>query len=70
MGAGERYFPTGQKADPMAIAYIEVTNNHDRYLLRGTRKSIEQPLRFAIVKAALPMPGSVCRYNRLRFETL
>ena len=54
----------------MAVAYIEVTNNHNRYLLRGARKGIEQPLQFAVVKAALPMPGSVCRYNRLRFEKL
>ena len=57
IAAGERYFPTGQKEDPMAVAYIEVTDNHDRYLLRGARKSIEQPLQFAMVKGCLADAG-------------
>jgi hypothetical protein len=57
IAAGERYFPTGQKEDPMAVAYIEVTNNHNRYLLRGARKGIEQPLQFAVVKGCLADAG-------------
>ena len=57
IAAGERYFPTGKKTDPMAVAYIEVTNGQDRYLLRGARKSIEQPLQFALVRGCLADAG-------------
>jgi hypothetical protein len=57
IAAGGRYFPTGKKTDPMAVAYIEVTNGRDRYLLQGARKSIGQPLQFALIKGRLADAG-------------
>ena len=54
---GQKYFPNGQAADPMAVAYIEVTNGHERFLLRRARKSIEAPLQFALVKGRLADAG-------------
>jgi len=57
VAAGEIYFPTGQKTDLMAVDYIEVTNGQDRYLLRGGRRKLGQPLQFAVVKGCLAQPG-------------
>ena len=54
---GEKYFPGGQTADPMAVAYIEVANGSDRYLLRAARKKIGQPVQFVLVKGRLADAG-------------
>ena len=55
--AGEKYFPNGQAADPMAVAYVEVTNGHENFVLRQARKHIEAPLQFAFVKGRLADGG-------------
>jgi hypothetical protein len=55
--AGEKYFPNGQAADPMAVAYVEVTNGQEHFVLRQARKNIEAPLQFAVVKGRLADGG-------------
>jgi hypothetical protein len=53
---GKQYFPDGSPADPMAIAYIEVTNGHQEFLLRRSRRTIAEPLRFERVEARFGEP--------------
>jgi hypothetical protein len=53
---GKQYFPDGSPADPMAIAYIEVTNGHQEFLLRRSRRSIAEPVRFERVEARFGEP--------------
>lgn len=50
---GEQYFPGGSSSDPMAVAYLKVANGHRKYLLRRSRQSIDEPLRFERVEASL-----------------
>jgi hypothetical protein len=54
---GERFFPSGSLTDPMSTGYIEVTNGRDRFLLRRTRKSIEEPLTFEVTAGQLSTTG-------------
>lgn len=47
---GNDYFPDGSIADPMSAVYIEASNGHDTLLLRRSRRSIEEPVRYEISK--------------------
>lgn len=51
--SGEKYFCQGPMSDPMGVAYIEVTNGRDHLLLRQSRKSIAEPLRFELTRDRL-----------------
>jgi hypothetical protein len=37
----------------MSVGYIEVTNGHDRYILRRSRKSIQEPMSYEFVRGRL-----------------
>lgn len=50
---GNRYFPAGSADDPMNSAYLEVTNGAETFLLHRTRRTIEEPVRYAVVKGRL-----------------
>jgi hypothetical protein len=47
-GTGEKWFPSGSSSDPMSVAYIEVTNGHDQFVVRRERKTIQEPLRYEL----------------------
>lgn len=51
-GSGKRYTP-GKTWDPMETRYVEVTNGRELFVLKAFRKSIEEPLRFEIVRGRL-----------------
>lgn len=51
------YFPDGSVADPMSPAYIEASNGNETLLLRRTRRSIEEPVRYEILKGRLIETG-------------
>ena len=51
--SGERFFAQGAPMDPMGVAYIEVTNSRESYLLRRARKSIQEPLFYELVQGRL-----------------
>jgi hypothetical protein len=53
---GELYFPDASAADPMAVGYLKVTNGHREYLLRRSRRSIGEPLRFECIEARFGEP--------------
>lgn len=53
---GEQYFPAGSAADPMAVAYLEVTNGHREFILRRCRGNIGEPLRFEPIEARFGAP--------------
>jgi hypothetical protein len=44
--AGELRFLVGSPSDPMAVAYLEVTNGQQPLLLRRSRSGITEPVRF------------------------
>jgi hypothetical protein len=46
---GRDYFPGGP-GDPMTAAYIEASNGNETLLLCRSRRSIEEPVRYEIVK--------------------
>ena len=50
---GEQFFPSSSPADPMSTGYIEVTNGRERFVLRRTRTSIEEPLTFELMSGRL-----------------
>jgi hypothetical protein len=53
-GAG--YFP-GSPGDPMTAAYIETSNGRETLFLRRSRRSIEEPFHYEIVKGRLVEKG-------------
>ncbi len=55
---GKDHFPSGSRCDPMAPAYLEVSNGAETLLLRRSRKSIEAPLDYEIVKGELVENGA------------
>lgn len=57
-GTGEKYFPNGSIADPMGVGYIEVTNGAARMLLKRTRTSINEPVRFQHLPGCLADSGA------------
>jgi hypothetical protein len=54
---GETFFPCGSPLDPMGVAYVEVTNGHDRYLVRRRRRSIQEPLSYELISGRLAEAG-------------
>lgn len=52
-GTGEKWFPSGSLSDPMSVAYIEVTNGHDQFVVRRARKTIQEPLRYELLRGRL-----------------
>jgi hypothetical protein len=55
--SGETFFPCGSPRDPMNVAYVEVTNGYDRYLVRRGRRSIQEPLSYELVSGRLAEAG-------------
>ena len=55
--SGEKYFCQGSMSDPMRVAYIEVTNGSDYFLLRQSRKDIAEPLTFELTRGRLVDQG-------------
>lgn len=55
--SGETFFPYGLPRDPMSVAYVEVTNGHDRYLVRRGRKSIQEPMSYELISGRLAEVG-------------
>ena len=51
--SGQSYFPDGRSGDPMAAAYIEVTDGKEIILLRRGRSSIQEPVHFEVVPGRL-----------------
>jgi hypothetical protein len=49
---GKDYFPS-RSADPMGAVYIEASNGSETLVLRRSRGSIEEPVRYEIVKGRL-----------------
>jgi hypothetical protein len=56
-GTGEKFFPSGSPSDPMSVAYIEVTNDYDQFLVRRGRKTIQEPFRYELVLGRLANVG-------------
>jgi hypothetical protein len=54
---GNDYFPDGSAVDPMSVAYIEASNGNETLLLCRSRRSIEEPVRYEIVKGRLVEKG-------------
>jgi hypothetical protein len=55
----EPCFPSGLPADPMGVAYVKVTDGQREFLLRRSRRSIAEPVRFERIVAHLaedPLP--------------
>jgi hypothetical protein len=48
-----KHFPRGSSFDPMNVGYLEVSNGRECLLLRQTRKSIDDPLRFELISGRL-----------------
>ena len=55
---GNNRFPSGAVADPMTVAYLEVSNGAETLLLRRSRKSIAAPLDYEIVNCGLVENGA------------
>jgi hypothetical protein len=56
---GEKYFASGSAVDPMSVAYLEVTDGNDHFLLRRSRKSIEEPLKYELVQGRIVETGVI-----------
>lgn len=54
---GNHYFAAGSAVDPMNAAYLEVTNGIETVLLHRTRRSIEEPVHYAVVNGRLIESG-------------
>ncbi len=54
---GDGYLASGQTIDPMKVDYIEVTNGQDLFLIRSSRKDIEEPLSFELLQGRLTPAG-------------
>jgi hypothetical protein len=57
-GTGEKWFPSGSLWDPMSVAYIEVTNGDEQFVVRGERKTVEEPLRYELLRGRLAHVGA------------
>lgn len=55
--SGEKLFPDGSPLDPMSVAYLEVTNGQDRYVVRRARKSIQEPMSYELIRGRLADAG-------------
>jgi hypothetical protein len=56
--SGETFFAYGSPRDPMSVAYVEVTNGHDRYLVRRSRRSIQEPMSYELISGRLAEAGA------------
>lgn len=52
-GIGEKCLPVGCPMDPMSVGYIEVTDGQNRFVIRSSRKNIEEPLNFELIRGRL-----------------
>jgi|SRR5262245_10664089 len=50
---GSCYSSSGFAGDPMSAAYLEVTNGTETFLLHRTRRTIDEPVRYAVVEGRL-----------------
>jgi hypothetical protein len=68
--SGEAFFPSGLALDPMSVAYIELTNGHDRYLVRRERRSIQEPMSYELISGRLAEAGLLVEVqeNEIRKE--
>lgn len=68
--AGEKYSPSGGPMDPTKEAYVEVTNGQDRFVIRSSRGSIDEPLHFDLIKGRLTSAGATLEIqeNEIRKE--
>ena len=57
-GTGEKWYPSGPRSDPMSVAYIGVTNGEEQFVVRGERKSIQEPLRYELLRGRLAHVGA------------
>jgi hypothetical protein len=51
-------FPSGSIGDPMSVAHLEISNGAETLLLRRSRRSIDAPFDYEIVKGALVESGA------------
>jgi hypothetical protein len=67
---GEHYFPAGLPSDPMAVAYLKVTNGRREFFLRRFRRTIAEPLRFEPIEGDFnhPAPALEIQERELRKE--
>ncbi len=57
-GVGERHLAAQASFDPMRVGYVEVTNGHETFLLRSSRASIEEPLRYQLIRGRIVDAGT------------
>ncbi len=50
---GEKYLRAGELVDPMDVAYIEVTNGQEWFVIRRFRRRIENRLTFELVSGSI-----------------
>lgn len=55
---GSDYSPDGSAFDPMRVRYLEVTNGGETLLLRRSRSSIDEAVRFSVVDGRLVDNGT------------
>jgi hypothetical protein len=55
--SGEKFFPYASPLDPMSVAYMELTNGRDRYLVRRARSSIQEPMSYELISGQLVEVG-------------
>lgn len=53
VGTGNDYSPGGSAGDPMAVAYLEASNGKEKVLLRRSRRSIDEPVRYEVFDGQL-----------------
>lgn len=57
VSARNEYHPNGAVVDPMAVVYMEASNGKDTLLLRRSRRTIHEPVRYEIVEGRLVETG-------------
>lgn len=69
-GMGERHLAGQAALDPMSVGYIEVTNGQETFLLRSSRASIEEPLRYRLIRGRMVNAGTTIEVqeNAIRKE--
>jgi hypothetical protein len=55
--SSEKFFPYASPLDPMSVAYMELTNGRDRYLVRRARSSIQEPMSYELISGRLVEAG-------------
>lgn len=57
-GIGGRHLAAEVSLDPMSVGYVEVINGHETFLLRSSRTSIEEPLRYRLIRGRIVNAGT------------